>query len=690
MPRNSSGFSLMSFIFGCILCAVLAMVYWSSLLVEEQLIALREEVDQLKSVIFQLHQPVQQISKTINRTSQEVSESEKMKRGNLLHEDPFMEKTLPKLLGPQFHPNSIYKLATIGRPHHLHPFSDWNQIATWNAMCTVALAGQEVGKYETYTPDMATSMELRTNTNGDSEYLITLRRDVYWEPLNPAFLSGIDSLGSIFLERHPVTAHDFVFYVDSIMNPHVEEGMAVILREYLNDIVECRAIDDYTLLVRWKADSVKGENGKEIKRMKYLAQSSTASLRPLARFVFQRFSDGSLIISDETTPSIYRKSPIWAQNFTHHWAKNYIVSCGPWLFNGFSERQISFKRNPNFYEPLAALSSTFEVDFKNAPDSIWEQFKDGQLDVFEIPPNLLSELDSFLKSAPYLEQKKKGLGIKTISYLARSYNYIGWNQAKPLFQSKKVRQALTLAIDRERIIQSYLNGMGMQTTGTFFPFSPSYDKTIKPYPFSSQEALYLLNQEGWYDITGEGILSKEINGEIIPFKFTLTYFVKNSLTKSICEYIAMTLKKIGIQCLLNGVDLSDLSRTFEEKSFDALYMGWALGSPPEDPKQIWDSSGAKEPGSSNAIGFSNPEVDAIIQELEYESNPDTRIKLYHSFDAIIHEEAPYTFLYTPMATLLYREHVKNVFIPAENQELIPGANVGEPIPSIFWINTKHR
>jgi len=122
-----------------------------------------------------------------------------------------------------------------------------------------------------------------------------------------------------------------------------------------------------------------------------------------------------------------------------------------------------------------------------------------------------------------------------------------------------------------------------------------------------------------------------------------------------------------------------------KKSFDAVMMGWALGSPPEDPKQLWHSSGAKEKGSSNHIGFANSEADRIIEDLHYEYSETERRKLYHRFHAIIHDEAPYTFLYTTKSVLLYRDYVKNVFIPAERQDLIPGANVPEPSDDIFWL-----
>jgi peptide/nickel transport system substrate-binding protein len=700
MNKEPIGLYIFRFVLGLGLFAFMAMLYWSSALMENQLRFLRSDILQVKNDIFSLRGETEKIRTDVLKTllehrpgptpqnkenpkSQDISK--KSNGANLLKPDPFYETTLPKLLGPDFIAHGIRKEATIGKPEHLHPFSQWAQVSAWQSLCSVSLATQEVGKYETMSPQAAERIELRMNEAGKPEYWVFLRNDIFWEPLQQSHFAEGVILAPSFLRRHPVTAHDFKFYHDAIMNPHVEEGQAVALRTYLKDIEEISVIDDQTLVVRWKVEDVKGENGTIEPRMKYLSKSWTGALQPLASFVYQYFSDGTKIIEDDAQPDAYRTNSIWAQNFTHHWAKNIIVSCGPWLFDGMTDREIRFKRNATFFDPLAALTVAFEIKFKDSPDGIWEEFKTGSLDLFQVPPNQLAELDRFLKGIPYQKQEKLGLGIKRLDYIDRSYSYIGWNQAKIWFRSKKVRQALTLAIDRNRIIRQNLNGMGMQTTGTFFPFSPSYDPSLKPYPYDPEKALQLLHEEGWFDSTGTGILDKMIEGQRVPFKFTLTYYVKNQTTKAIVEYISTALKEIGILCKMDGVDLADLTSAFEDKNFDAIFLAWSLGTPPEDPKQLWYSTGAKEKGSSNAVGFANAEVDKIIDQLTYEYDVKKRNELYHRFDAIIYDEAPYTFLYTPKAALAYRDYLQNVFIPADRQDLIPQANVGEPISSLFWI-----
>lgn len=696
MNRESLSFTIFRLILALAFFGFMVMLYWSSALIEEDLKVVQTDLLHIKNELLTIREDMGKITQSAPKET--IEHSSRLKEGakasstpmissskNLLKPDPFYIDVLPHLLGPHFKPHGIRKEATIGKPDQLQPFSNWSQVASWYALCTMSLTTQEVGKYETFVPEMALSMELRHTQEGRPEYWIFLRQDVDWQPLNPNHFSEDVKLAPFFLRKHRVTAHDFKFFFDALMNPYVEESQAVSLRLYYSDIEEMRVVDDFTLVVRWKSIPVEGEDGKKSFKMKYLSKSLTGGLRPLPRFVYQYFADGSKIIADDSHPNTYRTNPIWAQNFAHHWANHVIVSCGSWIFDGLTDQEIRFRRNPDYYNPYAVLVEGYEIQFRNSPEAIWAEFKTGALDLVNLPPNLFIELNQYLLSSSYQKQSQQGLGVKRLDYLSRSYSYVGWNEARPFFNSVKVRQALTLAIDRSRIIRQNLNGMGEETTGPFFIYSPSYDSNLKPYPFDPEQARLLLAEEGWIDSNGDGIIDKLINGQRIDFRFTLTYYVKNPTTKAICEYIATALKEIGIACLPNGVDIADLSAVFDNKDFDAILLGWALESPPEDPKQIWYSSGAKEPGSSNAIGFANAEADRIINQLEYEFDYQKRIELYHRFDALIAEKAPYTFLYVPKVALIYRDYLQNVFIPADRQDLIPGANVGEPQPNIFWI-----
>jgi peptide/nickel transport system substrate-binding protein len=642
------------------------MLYWSSLLLERETGELRRELaqtrDELQRIKVEFRRPVV--------IQQEIVEAEVEALPTLFEEDPFYAETLPAMLGPDFSPVGTLREATIGKPANLHPFSNWHQVTVPLRLCSTSVGRTLFGHYERFAANVAERVEERA----PGEYWVFLRDGVFWAPLEPSHFPKGFALAKRFKQRHQLTAHDFKFHFDAIMNPFVGEGGAAAQRNYIGDIEAFEVIDDLTFVVRWR---------KEKGMVKYAARAITMGLQPLASWVYQFYADGSPIIETED----YRTNSVWAQAFSQHWAQNVIPSCGPWLFDGWVDGEIRLKRNGDYFTPYDALSSAMLITFKESPDGIWQDFKSMGCDTFEsrVAPEKLAELGQFVATRTYQNQAAQGSGIEKLEFLDRSFRYIGWNQANPLFASKRVRQALTMAINREQLITQALNGMGVETTGPLYPLDPAYDPTLQAWPFDPVEARRLLAEEGWADHDGDGILDKMIDGQRVKFSFALTYYVKSTNLRVNVDFIATALREVGIECKPRGVDIADLSHTFEGKDFDAICLAWGLGSPPSDPRQIWHSQGAKEKGSSNAIGFASAEADALIEALHYEYDLDERLKLYHRFHRILHDEQPYTFLFVPKQSFLYREYVQNVFVPSERQDLVPGATVTEPASSIFWI-----
>lgn len=703
MNKEPLGLYLFRFLMGLGLFIFMCMLYWSSVLVENNMEDLKSEMSLLRSDLSSLRGETEKIreelfqasseetrnlrtAKSTDKTISSTTEKNPSPYKNLLLPDPFYDTVLPEILGENFAFTGIQHRVTLGRPENLHPFSQWAEVGNFQALCGVTVGRSKFGTYETLTPDMALRMEERINPKtGVPEYWVFLRDNVFWQPLTPSMFPPGFELDKHFQQKHQVTAEDFKFYVDAILNSHFYEPRAVSLRTFYEALEEVEVIDKLTFVVRWKAKEVEGPDGKKEKKIKFIAKQLTAGLIPLASFVYKYFPNGKKIIDDKGDLNAYRTNSVWAQNFAEHWAKNIIPSCGPWIFTGMTERQLNFKRNKQYFEKNAALSASIEYDIKESVDNAWQQFKNNHLDMFSMQPDQIGEFNDFLKTPAYAQQAAAGNAIQRLDYLARIFTYLAWNNARPLFSSPKVRRALTMAIDRKRIVEEKVNGMGVVTNGTFHPTSNEYNSKIEPWPFNPAIAKRLLEEEGWHDSDGDGIIDKVINGKVTPFSFSISYPVKNPTFKSIGEFIVSSLKDIGIECRLNGLDTADLTAIFDDKNFDCLLMMWRLGTPPDDPRQLWHSSGAKEKGSSNMVGFVNAEIDKIIDQLEYEYDPKKRLELYHRFSLILHEEQPYTFLYVPKIAMLYRQYLKNVFIPADRQDLVPGANVEQPDPSIFYI-----
>lgn len=666
--RRSTFFSFLQAFLTFLVLAALGMLYWSSLIVEEDLIKIKREIKELQAKPFQV------VENEVHAKTARSREQMDSSLPNLLSPDPFYQTVLPSLLPKGFKPQGILKSATVGVPSNLHPFSPYADVRAYVNHCLISVSRSHFGITETYAPYAALKMEERIAEGSDAvEYWVHLRDDLFWQPLNQEWFPSSVKLNEWFLKKHPVTSADFKLMYDALMNPFVTMDQAITFKKFYDDLIEFRVVDDLTFVLKWKTHLTEDEK----KKPKYLAKGLSAACTPLASFLYLYYPDGSKIVSDEEKAPPYKENSTWAQVFQEHWAKNVIPSCGPYVFQGMTEQGISFARNLDHFEPLDALVEGEIVQFKIAQENLWQSFKMGDLDTFALPPTQTLDWEQFRKTNPdrFLE----------ISYPGRAFTYIGWNQKRPLFKSAKVRQAMTYAINRPRIIREILDKKGEEISCPFSRHSQAYDPSLKPYPFDPAKAKALLKEEGFADLDGDGILEKKTENGEIKCVFTLTYYVKNNVTKAICEAISTQLKEIGVQCLLRGVDVADLSSIFNDKDFDAYFLAWAISDPPEDLSQIWHSSGADEKGSSNSIGFSHKEVDKIIDLLNYEYDPAKRKELYRRFDQIFYEEQPYTLLYTPISSLLYKREVQNVFLPVDRKDLIPDANVSEPSSSIFWL-----
>lgn len=224
------------------------------------------------------------------------------------------------------------------------------------------------------------------------------------------------------------------------------------------------------------------------------------------------------------------------------------------------------------------------------------------------------------------------------------YTYLGYNLNNPLFTDKRVRQALNYAVSKNEIIKGVLLDLGKVSTGPFVPSSWAYNNNVEPLEFSPEKAKKLLAEAGWIDRNNDGLLDK--NGLI--FEFTIITNQGNLERQRVCEIIQARLKNIGIKVKIKVLEWSVfLSNFIDKRHFDAVLLGWSLGRDP-DCYDIWHSSKTKE-GEFNFIGYSNPEVDRLLDEGRKTFDQDKRRQIYHKVHQILYDEQPYMFLYVPFA-----------------------------------------
>jgi peptide/nickel transport system substrate-binding protein len=230
-----------------------------------------------------------------------------------------------------------------------------------------------------------------------------------------------------------------------------------------------------------------------------------------------------------------------------------------------------------------------------------------------------------------------------------SYSYIGWNQKRPIFQDRRVRQALSHLVDKQNLVDKVMLGLAVPVESPIPIMRPEYARDLPPWPFDPARARALLAEAGWVDSDGDGVLDKEIDGRRVPLRFEIISNAGNPLRERIGLVVIDEFKRHGIDASFRSIDWSIMLDRVGHFDFDAVVLGWAPpGAVPPDAYQIWHSSQAVENGS-NHVAFENEEVDGILERYRTETDEGKRIELYRRFQQIIYEEQPYTFLFAGKA-----------------------------------------
>ncbi len=225
-------------------------------------------------------------------------------------------------------------------------------------------------------------------------------------------------------------------------------------------------------------------------------------------------------------------------------------------------------------------------------------------------------------------------------YLAFSYSYLGYNLKDWKFQDKKVRQALTTAINRDSIVEGVLLGLGDVAYTPYKPDTFWYNPNVKKFPYDPEKAKRMLEEAGWKDTDGDGIIDKD--GK--PFEFTIITNHGNDIRKNAAIIIQKDLKKVGIEVKIRVIEWAAFIKNFiNKRNFEACLLGWGIGI---DPNQIdiWNSAKTSE-SELNFISYNNPEVDKMLELGVSTYNRDERKKYYDEFQQMISEDQPYTFLF---------------------------------------------
>jgi len=400
-----------------------------------------------------------------------------------------------------------------------------------------------------------------------------------------------------FSDGVPVTTDDVIFTYETIMNPGVD---AASIANYYRDVEKVIKIDDRRVKFVMKRPY--------FKTLEILGFDDTGIL---PKHVYQ-FDDPEEFNKRVSNP----------------------VGSGPYVFEKWDVgREIVLKRSENYWGQKPKLSKIVYRFILNDTAAI-QAMRSGDIDFMRPLPDQyfdLSRDEEFTKDIDCLSYWTPFVG----------YFWMGWNQDRVFFKDRRVRMAMTHIVNRELICRKLLKTPEAQVpTGTFYIYGRQSDQSIKPWPYDPARAKQLLDEAGWIDSDGDGIRDKDG----VAFRFTYMISSGGSLHKQVAKLLKDEAGKVGIEVTVAPYEWSVFSQRLLDRKFDAVNLAWH-GVVEADPYQIWHSSQIGNRGS-NYIGFNNPEADSLMEQARQTLDEEERNKLYHRFHRILHEEQPYTFIYT--------------------------------------------
>lgn len=313
----------------------------------------------------------------------------------------------------------------------------------------------------------------------------------------------------------------------------------------------------------------------------------------------------------------YRAVPKWAiERHGGQWAQpKRIVTSGPFLLDSWvPHRELVIVKNPAYWDAdqvkLAGVRF-FPLEDKN---TAVKKYRAGELDiVWDLPP---LQIPALAKRADFYKTPFLG------TYFYRL------NVTRPPLNDKRVRQALAMAIDRQVIVNQFLQGQEIPNQ-SFVPIGLENYSYPKGLAFDPEGAKTLIREAGF------------INPAAFP-RLTILYNTDEQ-HKLIAQVIQQQWRKnLGIEVALLNRDWKSYLDSRRQLHYDIARSAW-IGDYP-DPNTFLDTM--LSDSSENQTGWHHETYDALIGQAAAELDPAKRLELLHEAEDLLLSEAPLIPIYT--------------------------------------------
>ncbi len=314
----------------------------------------------------------------------------------------------------------------------------------------------------------------------------------------------------------------------------------------------------------------------------------------------------------------------WQHN--SQWFIDHLVVNGPFTLESWEPQQrYVIRRNESYFgDPPRVDRIVFEVIQEESSRLTMLRSKQAHIMEFIHPADA-----AVIEADP---------DLRLIAHIPRYFFFVQWNVSRPLLADKKVRQALTLGIDRQQIVDSLYYGYASIGHSVFPSNHWAHNKDLEPWPYDPGRAREMLAEMGWTDTDGDGIVDRD--GQ--PFSFELMTNSDSQVRIDLIVMIQEHLSRIGVDARTRSMEFNALLDPLSQHDFDAVMAGLAIDTS-LNTEYFYHSTGIDS--AYNWGAYSNPEMDRLIEEANAHIDPLAAKHLYDRMQELVHEELPMTFLY---------------------------------------------
>jgi len=370
------------------------------------------------------------------------------------------------------------------------------------------------------------------------------------------------------------------------------------------------------------------------------------------------------------------------KNLTLDW---YPIGTGPYMLteNNPNARMV-LERNPNFHketypcegeaEDAAAgltkdcgklLPFIDKVVFTREKEQIpyWNKFLQGYYDASGISSDAFDQAVQVTAGEITLSDDMRAQGISLTTSVATSSMYMGFNWLDPLVggidpktaeSARKLRQAISIALDQEEFISIFQNGRGVAAQGPIPPGIFGYREGaagINHHMYdwvdgqarrkSITEAKRLLGEAGWPN--GRDARTGE------PLVINLDTTATGVGAKARIDWLNKQFAKIDTQLVVRSTDYNRFQEKVRKGAVQLFYFGWNADYP--DPENfmflLYGKQGKVKHSGENAANYENPEYDRLFERMKAMESGAARQELIDRMTAILRYDAPWIWGFHP-------------------------------------------